>query len=184
MGKLPGHGRPNLRKNVNRYLRNLPNTFDMRVDCARTPAEAQRALDAAIALHASDGRGARDVRSISLGVHHCVSPRLCHAGGGAGLAAASGSVPERTPVAALYGLLYSSVFYFYQSGFDPEYGKHSVGVATMAIAIRTAIEEGPSNTNFLHGSEEYKFPGQRKTRDLGRMNSSRTCPGADLQACD
>jgi len=37
------------------------------------------------------------------------------------------------PAASLYGFRYNGVFYFYQSGFDPVYGKHSVGLVTMAL---------------------------------------------------
>jgi len=161
---------PNLRKNVNRYLRNLPNTFDMRVDCARAPAEAQRALDAAIALHrkrwgAAPGMSEAFHSEAIIAFHRDFVT----------LAAEQGWLRllvlhlNGTPVAALYGLLYGSVFYFYQSGFDPEYGKHSVGVATMAIAIKTAIEEGAVEYDFLHGAEEYKFHWTEKTRDLGRI---------------
>jgi CelD/BcsL family acetyltransferase involved in cellulose biosynthesis len=69
----------------------------------------------------------------------------------------------------LYGLRYGPVFNFYQSGFDPAYSKHSVGVATMGLAIKTAIEEGALEYDFLHGAEEYKFHWASATRDLGRL---------------
>src|SRR5262249_16659498 len=67
---------------------------------------------------------------------------------------------------SLYGLRYGPIFYFYQSGFDPAYRKYSVGVATMGLSIKTAIEEGASEYDFLHGDEEYKFHWARETRDL------------------
>src|ERR1051325_11155290 len=35
----------NLRKNVNRYLRNLPKDFDMRIECVQSERGAQSALD-------------------------------------------------------------------------------------------------------------------------------------------
>jgi CelD/BcsL family acetyltransferase involved in cellulose biosynthesis len=76
---------------------------------------------------------------------------------------------DDVPASALYGFMYGRTFYFYQSGFDPAFGKHSVGVGTMAIAINTAIEEGASEFDFLHGDEEYKFHWARETRDLNRI---------------
>jgi CelD/BcsL family acetyltransferase involved in cellulose biosynthesis len=160
---------PNIRKNINRYLRNLPNTFDMRVDCVQKPAEAGRALDVAIELHKKrwDTTGTSEAfNSDSVISFHREFAQL---------AAQRGWLRililwlDGTAAAALYGLRYGPTFYFYQSGFDPLYSKHSVGVATMGLAIKTAIEEGASEYDFLHGNEEYKFHWAQKVRDLNRL---------------
>ena len=74
-----------------------------------------------------------------------------------------------SPVAALYGLRYGSSFYFYQSGFDPEFSRQSVGLVIMGLGIRTAIEEGVAEYDLLHGDEEYKFQWAPQTRELGRI---------------
>jgi len=66
-------------------------------------------------------------------------------------------------------LRYGPAFYFYQSGFDPDYSKHSVGVVTMGLTIKTAIEEGACEYDFLHGDEEYKFHWASEVRDLARL---------------
>jgi len=73
------------------------------------------------------------------------------------------------PVAALYGFRYHSVFYFYQSGFDPDYAKQSVGLVAMGLAIKAAIEEGAEEYDLLHGAEAYKFHWARGAHDLGRL---------------
>jgi CelD/BcsL family acetyltransferase involved in cellulose biosynthesis len=73
------------------------------------------------------------------------------------------------PAAALYGFRYGEVFSFYQSGFDPRYGKLSVGLVTMGLAIRSAIGEGARLFDLLHGEEPYKFHWARKTRRLARV---------------
>jgi CelD/BcsL family acetyltransferase involved in cellulose biosynthesis len=160
---------PNIRKNINRYLRNLPNTFDMRVDCVQKPAEAGRALDVAIELHKKrwDITGTSEAfNSDSVISFHREFAQL---------AAQRGWLRililwlDGTAASALYGLRYGPTFYFYQSGFDPLYSKHSVGVATMGLAIKTAIEEGASEYDFLHGNEEYKFHWAQKVRDLDRL---------------
>src|SRR4029079_12983464 len=71
------------------------------------------------------------------------------------------------PAAALYGLRYGDVFYFYQSGFDPERSRQSVGLVMMGLAIRSAIEEGVAEYDFLHGTEEYKYHWAPNTREIG-----------------
>jgi CelD/BcsL family acetyltransferase involved in cellulose biosynthesis len=75
------------------------------------------------------------------------------------------------PAAALYGFRYRDTFSFYQSGFDPAFAKDSVGLAMMALAIRSAIEEGASEYDLLHGDEAYKFQWARETRELARLEA-------------
>jgi len=73
------------------------------------------------------------------------------------------------PAAALYGFHYHGTFYFYQSGFDPALGKHSVGLVMMGLAIRSAIEEGAKVYDFLRGDEPYKFLWAQGERRLIRL---------------
>lgn len=165
---LSGIG-PNIRKNLNRYLRLLPKNFEMRVDCARMPKEAAAALDIVIDLHRKRWEAAGTSEAFQTpavnAFHHDF----------ARLAAERGWLRillvwlNGRPAASLYGLLYGQKFYFYQSGFDPEFSKHSVGVAVMGLAIKTAIDEGALEYDFLHGDEEYKFHWATATRGLGRI---------------
>jgi CelD/BcsL family acetyltransferase involved in cellulose biosynthesis len=73
------------------------------------------------------------------------------------------------PVACLYGFCYRRVFYFYQSGFDPAFAKYSVGLVTMGLAIKNALEEGAREYDLLHGNERYKSHWCRTSHDLGRL---------------
>ena len=73
------------------------------------------------------------------------------------------------PVAALYGFFYQRVFYFYQSGYDPRYRKHSVGLVTMGLAIKSAIEDGAEEYDMLHGDESYKFQWAKDVRELEHL---------------
>src|SRR5207245_43184 len=66
------------------------------------------------------------------------------------------------PAASLYGFRYRDTFSFYQSGFDPAYARDSVGLVTMGLAIRSAIEEGAAEYDLLHGDEAYKFQWARE----------------------
>jgi CelD/BcsL family acetyltransferase involved in cellulose biosynthesis len=72
------------------------------------------------------------------------------------------------PVAGLYGFRHGGAFYFYQSGFDPAYAKQSVGLVTMGLVMRSAIEEGVAEFDLLHGTEDYKRHWARETRALRR----------------
>jgi CelD/BcsL family acetyltransferase involved in cellulose biosynthesis len=74
-----------------------------------------------------------------------------------------------TPVATIYGFRYGSVFSFYQSGFDPAYRKLGVGTVAMGLAIKSALEEGATEFDMLHGEEPYKFHWAKRTVSLGRI---------------
>lgn len=74
------------------------------------------------------------------------------------------------PAAALYGFRYGDVFSFYQSGLDPRFSKQSVGLVTMGLAIRSALNEGAAEFDFLHGEESYKFHWAKQSRRLCRLS--------------
>jgi CelD/BcsL family acetyltransferase involved in cellulose biosynthesis len=73
------------------------------------------------------------------------------------------------PAACLYGFCYRQTFYFYQSGFDPAFASYGVGLVTMGLAIKKAIEEGDREYDLLHGNELYKSHWSRNSRDIGRL---------------
>ena len=73
------------------------------------------------------------------------------------------------PAASLYGFCYRRTFYFYQSGFDPAFASYGVGLVTMGLAIKSAIEESAEEYDLLHGNEQYKSHWSRHSRDLGRF---------------
>ncbi len=160
---------PSVRKNIHRYLRNLPKSFETRVDCIKTSVEASKGLEIAIDLHNKrwGDRGTSEAfQSESVIAFHREFVQLAADRGWLRLLVLW---LNDNPAAALYGLRYGPTFYFYQSGFDPAYSRHSVGVATMGLAIKTAIEERASEYDFLHGDEEYKFHWARGLRNLTRI---------------
>jgi len=73
------------------------------------------------------------------------------------------------PVAAWYGFAWRDTVYFYQSGRDPSWERHSVGLVLMGRMIRRAIECGFSQFDFLRGADDYKrqwTAAQRTTEEL------------------
>lgn len=60
-------------------------------------------------------------------------------------------------VASLYGYVIGKRFYFYQSGFDTEYSKYSVGALLLYQTILYLIGRGIKVFDYLRGTEQYKF---------------------------
>ena len=60
-------------------------------------------------------------------------------------------------VAACICFDYGGAFLLYNSGYDPDYSRLSVGLLNKALSIKTAIEEGREVFNFLKGNERYKY---------------------------
>jgi CelD/BcsL family acetyltransferase involved in cellulose biosynthesis len=76
---------------------------------------------------------------------------------------------DRRPAAAFYGFRYGERFLYYQAGFDRAFARWSVGLVAMGLAIRSAIEEGAGEIDFLHGGETYKSLWSRSWRELERI---------------
>ncbi|HLH32076.1 MAG TPA: GNAT family N-acetyltransferase [Terriglobia bacterium] len=170
----------NIRKNLNRYFRILPKNFEMRLECAKAPEAAEAALEIVMELHKKrwEVAGTSEAfQSAEVIQFHREFVRLA---AGQGWLRILVLWLNGQPAASLYGLRYGPTFYFYQSGFDPAFSKHSVGVATMGFAIKTAIEEGALEYDFLHGDEEYKFHWASATRDLGRIEVYPQNAGAQI----
>lgn len=60
-------------------------------------------------------------------------------------------------VAALYGFHHNKIFYFYLSGFHPEYAPYGVGTLLFYEAITKSIQEGFTHFDFMRGKEAYKY---------------------------
>jgi CelD/BcsL family acetyltransferase involved in cellulose biosynthesis len=71
---------------------------------------------------------------------------------------------EEAEVAAMLCWRVGDVYAYYNSGFDPDWSKQSVGTVVMGIAIREAIHEGAKVFDMLEGGETYK----RKFADESR----------------
>ena len=155
------------RYNFNRRLKNLEKDSSVRIESVRKPEQAQAALDALIGLHHKRWASKEPSEAFQ------DAPTVAFHREFVELAAVQGWLRilvvriDGVPAAALYGFRYGETFYFYQSGFDPEWKRQSVGLVTMGLAIQSAIEEGVAEYDFLHGSEEYKFHWARQARDLG-----------------
>jgi CelD/BcsL family acetyltransferase involved in cellulose biosynthesis len=173
---------PEHRYNFNRRLRNATKRFDLRFVQARSAGQRRDALAALVALHHlrwSERGGSDGLHTPALlAFHEDVSQRALDRGW---LRLFVLSL-DGASAAALYGFRYQQAFYFYQSGLDPRFGKHSVGLVAMGLAIKSAIEEGADEFDLLHGDEPYKFHWAKETRELVRLEAYPPGAGAWLYA--
>jgi CelD/BcsL family acetyltransferase involved in cellulose biosynthesis len=63
---------------------------------------------------------------------------------------------DSAPVAGWYGWRVGERFSYYQAGFDPAWGRHSVGFLLLAETVREAIAEGAAEYDLLLGDEPFK----------------------------
>ena len=157
------------RANLQRRLRNLQRDFAVRFDRVQGEEDRAEALGRLIGLHEARWRerGASEAFvSAGLRSFHEEVSRLALARGWLRLLELK---LDGRSVAGLYGFRYGDRFLFYQSGLDPAYARQSVGLVTMGLAIKSAIEEGAAEYDLLHGSEPYKFLWARDARELRRL---------------
>jgi CelD/BcsL family acetyltransferase involved in cellulose biosynthesis len=157
------------RGNVRRRLRNLEKEWY--TDFAQVQCEEMRAVALQLLVelhrrrwHERGGPGAFNTPAL-LGFHEDFS-RLAFKKGWLRLFVLR---LNGKPAAALYGFNYHHTFYFYQSGFDPEFRRHSVGLAIMGLAIRHAIGDKARIFDCLRGNEPYKFLWAHDRRELIRL---------------
>ena len=61
------------------------------------------------------------------------------------------------PVSATMSFVDDQRLLLYNSGYDPEYARLSVGLLLKAYGVRAAIEQGLREYDFLRGNEAYKY---------------------------
>src|SRR5262249_21736086 len=71
--------------------------------------------------------------------------------------------------ATIYGIRAGSSHCFYQSGYDPEWAKKSVGLVCLGLSIEAAQAEGARTYDLLRGTESYKFDWATRTRELATV---------------
>jgi CelD/BcsL family acetyltransferase involved in cellulose biosynthesis len=157
------------RYTFNRKWRALNRDFNVRFEQAHTPDQRSEAIEVLIAQHnarwGSRG-GSNAFHTAELVAFHREWTQIALRRGWLRLYVLR---LDGKPAACLYGLLYSGIFYFYQSSFDPDYLRASAGLVAMGLAIRSAICEGAAEFDMLHGGEAYKSHWSRHSRDLARL---------------
>jgi CelD/BcsL family acetyltransferase involved in cellulose biosynthesis len=161
----------NHRYNFSRRLKNLHKAGAVEFDMVEKEDQRHDALQAFLALHAvawQERGGSQAMQTARELAFHDAFSRIALERGWLRLFLLR---VNGRPVGGLYGFRRGPRFYFYQSGFDPAWRKHSVGLVTMGLAIKHALAEGADEYDLLHGTEAYKFRWAKETRDLSRVHA-------------
>jgi len=159
------------RYNFHRKWKRLNRDYAVQFEQVRTQAQCRESIDLVISQHNvrwSDRGGSDAFHTSGLVAFHREFSQVALDHGWLRLYILR---LDGQPAASLYGFLYRRKFYFYQSGFDATYGKHSVGLVTMGLAIKSAIEEGAEEYDLLHGNETYKSHWSCHNRELARLEA-------------
>ena len=157
------------RYNFNRKWKRLNRDFTVEFEQVSREDQCQESVDLAIELHNLRWRergGSDAFHTPGLVAFHREFSQLALKRGWLRLYVLQ---LNQKPAACLYGFFYGGIFYFYQSGFDLAYLKQSVGLVSMGLGIKRAIEEGAKEYDLLHGNEEYKSHWSSERRELGRL---------------
>jgi CelD/BcsL family acetyltransferase involved in cellulose biosynthesis len=157
------------RYNVRRKTANLAKHFEVSFERVETEAQRGPALDALIGLHKKRWLEHGDSDAFHTAGHEKFHQEFTRLALGRGWLRLYVLRLNGQAASAIYALRYGPTFSFYQSGFDPQYAKQSVGLVAMAHSIQSAIEEGAEEYDFLHGTEAYKFHWANGSRDLERI---------------
>ena len=77
------------------------------------------------------------------------------------------------PVASLYGFVYQDKFYYYQSGFDPDWRMCGVGKILVNHTIQEAIRNKLKEYDFLRGEGSYKYDFTEQFRQTWEIIAAR-----------
>jgi CelD/BcsL family acetyltransferase involved in cellulose biosynthesis len=67
-------------------------------------------------------------------------------------------------IAGIYLLFYNNKIHYYQSGFEPAWGKYSLGTLLFHHCIKAAFDNGVDEFDFLQGDEAYKYDWTKRKR--------------------
>ena len=157
------------RANLGKMLRRLHKDFDVSLRLAVTEPERQWAMDVFVRLHLrrwSGKGGSTALNKKELIDFHRAFSEISLKQGWLKLYTL---LLDGVPVSSLYVFKYRDVHYHYQSAFDPDYRKYSLGTVIVALAIKDAIEDGALEFDFLHDNETYKYLWARQERELMRL---------------
>ena len=169
-------------------------TSEAQIRTVTNPEEARSALDMLFHLHSARWKkrglpGAFAFRA-TRDFHKSFAARAV----GSGLLRLSLLEIGGEAVGAIYAMRTAGRYFFYQSGFNPEFKSHSPGSVLVAHTIRMAIEEGALEFDFLRGDEAYKrrWAPQRTFRNLrlllslngsiGKAGHAINCAGGRIES--
>ncbi len=157
------------RKRFAYYLKRLHKEFSVELKAVASESECQAAMGFLISQHLS--RWSKRGGSTAFNNNELISfhQAFSRTGLNRGWLRLYTLKLDGVMAAVIYIYKYDNVFYFYQTTFNSDYGKYSVGKIILGLAIKNAIAEGAAVFDFLHDDEAYKSLWTRDKRELIRI---------------
>jgi len=166
----------NMRYNLRRRTRRMLDQFGARLVRWHVAGDTRRGMDELARLHRARWSGRAERYGFSdagyVEFHHRVAERFA----ARGWLRLFGLEVDGRVIAAWYGYRYGDKLYYYQSGFDPEWQRHSPGMVLKSLVIQDAIVEGTRELDLLKGGHSYKRAWADRSRRTLRVMIAR--PGA------
>jgi CelD/BcsL family acetyltransferase involved in cellulose biosynthesis len=161
----------NLRQQVRRFERRLAKDHEVRLRRTETSAELERDLATLFDLHDRRWEGATSLSSGTARDFHSDFAAVALERGWLRLWLLE---VDGEAIAAWYGWRLGGRYAYYNSGFDPERSPLRPGLVLLAGVIRSAIEEGADEFDFLLGDESYKFRFAEDSRTVHNVSIARS----------
>jgi CelD/BcsL family acetyltransferase involved in cellulose biosynthesis len=137
-------------------MRLITKTPSMVMETIEEASELGQALEMLFYLHSLRWRKRGLPGSFAIKKIRCFHEEYAHLALLKGRLRLSTLTSDEEPVGAIYAMCVGGIYYFYQSGFDPVQKSISPGTTLVGHTIRSAIEEGAKQFDFMRGEEPYK----------------------------
>lgn len=153
---LSGLGRRR-RELARRQLRKAEKKFNVRIECCDTADSVDVAFDHLRTIYSKSFRG-QELNSCFnrddyFGFHREVAKSFAD---NKWLRLYLLWFDER-PVAFVYGYMFNNIYWYYQTAYDQEYRDSGAGSVAIQLVIKSVIDQGAKEFDFLRGDEAYKF---------------------------
>lgn len=149
---LPTRSR-NLREKLRRSTRKLEREHEVAYTLCEDAGRLEADLDSLFRLHRDRwGDGGAFTREAAVAFHRELAAAMLERGW---LRLWTMTIDGES-VAAWYGFRFGGAEFFYQSGRDRNYDRHSVGFLMLTRTIKAAFDDGLDSYAFLRGDEPYK----------------------------
>jgi CelD/BcsL family acetyltransferase involved in cellulose biosynthesis len=180
-GTFDGHlARVRRRETYRRRVRWLARQPGFRIDVAEAPRDASPAMEDFLRLHRLRWQAEGGSWGIPPGAaedFHREAARLLAARGWLRLYRL---FVQDAAIAAVYGIEMGRRFFYYQSGYDPDWAARSPGLVLVGRTVEDAYARGLDDYDFLRGTEPYKldWAGDRRETCAVRLEAPSLRAGA------
>jgi hypothetical protein len=145
------------RNHIKRMEKKALNRFQVRLECYQDKDKVNEAFEIMVQVFRKATRGQDKaqgfMRKDYLGFHQDVASTFAKNGWLRIYVLYFNDIP----VAYLYGYLFDKGFWFYQTSYDLTFRDYSPGAVALQMVIKSVIDEGAKEFDFLRGDEEYKL---------------------------